>query len=220
MTLKKFNHTCLIKNLGYKVCKWKIQFLNFCLEKKVLKFGKFQLKSGKYSPYFFNSGFFNTGEDLQKLGYFYAKTIIESKLNYETIFGVAYKGIPIVISTTIALKKHFNINVPYCFNRKELKKHGERGNFIGNSLSKNIILLDDVITSGISISDTIKFIYSHTKSKISGIVVALDRTKKKNNTKKDILKNIEKKYNLKIYSIINIMDIIHYFKKQNTYIIT
>lgn len=103
------------------MCKWKIKFLDFCLKKKVLKFGNFKLKSEKYSSYFFNSGLFNTGNDLQKLGYFYAKTIIKSKLNYKSIFGVAYKGIPILISTSIALSRYFNINIPYCFNRKELK---------------------------------------------------------------------------------------------------
>ncbi|AAO27209.1 orotate phosphoribosyltransferase [Buchnera aphidicola str. Bp (Baizongia pistaciae)] len=195
------------------MCKWKIQFLDFCLEKKVLKFGKFQLKSGKCSPYYFNSGLFNTGNDLQKLGYFYAKTIIESNLDYKAIFGVAYKGIPIVISTAIALRKYFNINIPYCFNRKELKKHGEKGNFIGQKLTGKIILLDDVMTSGFSINDTINFIHSHANTKISGIIIALDRTRNINN-KKNIQKNIEKKYNLKIFSIISILDIINYFKKK------
>lgn len=191
--------------------KWKKKFIQFCLDKKVLNFGKFRLKSGKYSSYFFNSGLFNTGSDLKRLGYFYAKTIIDSNLKYSTLFGVAYKGIPITISTTIALKQNFNLNIPYCFNRKELKTHGETGNYIGNNLIGNILLLDDVITSGLSVKNTIEFIYKNFKTKISGVIVALNRT---DNFKSNILINIEKKYNLKIIPIIDIIDIINYLKEK------
>ncbi|XBC38159.1 MAG: orotate phosphoribosyltransferase [Buchnera aphidicola (Floraphis choui)] len=194
---------------------WNLEFIKFCFEKKILQFGNFKLKSGKKSSFFFNSSLFNTGNDLEKLGYFYAKAIIENKINYDLLFGVAYKGIPIVISTAIALKKHFNVNVSYCFNRKEIKNHGEQGRFIGKDLKKNILILDDVITSGLSIRNTVEIIKLCHKKRIynnliSGIVVALDRRK---NTNLNLnLNNTKNKYDLKIISIININDIINYIK--------
>ncbi|XBC43294.1 MAG: orotate phosphoribosyltransferase [Buchnera aphidicola (Meitanaphis flavogallis)] len=189
---------------------WNQKFIQFCFEKKILQFGKFKLKSGKESSFFFNFSLFNTGFDLEKLGFFYAKTIVQNNINYNLLFGIAYKGIPIAISTTIALKKYFNINVKYCFNRKEIKNHGEKGMFVGNYLTKNILILDDVITSGSSIQNTIKIIesYDNGKNLISNIVVALDRRMHKNID----LTKIEHKYNFKITSIINIKDIINYIK--------
>ncbi|XBC40729.1 MAG: orotate phosphoribosyltransferase [Buchnera aphidicola (Nurudea yanoniella)] len=193
---------------------WKQEFIQFCFTRKILKFGKFKLKSGETSSFFFNFSHFNKGYDLEKLGFFYAKKIIESQINYNALFGIAYKGIPIVITATIALKKYFNINTSYCFNRKEIKNYGEHGNFIGCNLKKkNILILDDVITSGISIKnaiDTIQFNEISNNNLISGILVALDRRKKQNSSSK-ILK---KKHNVKIISIIKIYDIINYIKNK------
>ncbi|XBC44340.1 MAG: orotate phosphoribosyltransferase [Buchnera aphidicola (Schlechtendalia peitan)] len=189
---------------------FKKKFIQFCLKRKILQFGNFTLKSGKKSTFFFNFSLFNTGNDLEKLGFFYAKAIVENNINCNILFGIAYKGIPIVISTTIALKKYFNINIKYCFNRKEEKDHGERGIFVGNNLTKNILVLDDVLTSGLSIHNAINLIESYSRSKnlISNILVALNRTVKNNKN----LIQIEIKHNLKIFSIINVQDIIDYMK--------
>ncbi|XBC38691.1 MAG: orotate phosphoribosyltransferase [Buchnera aphidicola (Melaphis rhois)] len=188
----------------------KRKFVKFCFERKILQFGNFNLKSGEKSSFFFNFSLFNTGSDLDKLGRFYATTIIKNNINYSSLFGIAYKGIPIVISTTIALKKYFNINKKYCFNRKEIKQHGEKGRFIGNKLTKNILIIDDVITSGLSITSTIDTIESNTNlnNLIFSILVALDRRTNKNMS----LTNSIKKYNFKIFSIINMQDIINYIK--------
>ncbi|XBC39207.1 MAG: orotate phosphoribosyltransferase [Buchnera aphidicola (Nurudea shiraii)] len=195
---------------------WKQKFIQFCFERNILKFGKFRLKSGEKSSFFFNFSFFNTGCDLEKLGFFYAKTIIKNNIDCNTLFGIAYKGIPIVISSIIALKKYFNINITYCFSRKETKNYGEHGKFIGCDLSKkNILILDDVITSGTSIQNTIQTIESYTplsNNLISGILVALDRRKNKNLN----LFFLKKQYNLKIISIIKIQDIINYVKNNKT----
>ncbi|XBC45101.1 MAG: orotate phosphoribosyltransferase [Buchnera aphidicola (Schlechtendalia chinensis)] len=191
-------------------------FIQFCLEKKILQFGNFTLKSGKKSTFFFNFSLFNTGRDLEKLGFFYAKKIVEQNINCDMLFGIAYKGIPIVISTVIALQKHFNINAKYCFNRKEIKNHGEKGIFIGNKLKNNFILLDDVITTGSSICDIISLIQSHSSSKniVSNILVALNRKIDKN----EVLNKEKTKQNFKIISIIHIKDIINYIKSKKNLI--
>ncbi|XBC37642.1 MAG: orotate phosphoribosyltransferase [Buchnera aphidicola (Meitanaphis microgallis)] len=189
---------------------WKQKFIQFCFEKKILQFGNFVLKSGQKSSFFFNFSLFNSGNDLEKLGFFYAKTIIKNKTNYDALFGIAYKGIPIVISTVIALNKYFNINVKYCFNRKEIKNHGEQGMFVGKFLEKNMLILDDVITSGSSIQNIANILesYSTDNNLILNVIVALDRRKNKNIN----FKTTKKKHNIKITSIINIQDIIYYIK--------
>ncbi|WP_343189432.1 orotate phosphoribosyltransferase [Buchnera aphidicola] len=186
---------------------FKKKFIKFIIKKKALKFGTFKLKSGKISPYFFNSSVFKKPKDIIKLSEFYTKIIINSKIKFNLLFGFSYKGIPIVISTIITLFKKYNINIPYCFNRKEKKKHGEKGKLIGSSIkNKKIIILDDVLTSGITIQKNIKIFKK--KAKINAIIVAFDRQEKKKNS---IIKKIQKK--IKIITIININDIIKYLKK-------
>ncbi|CAL4324550.1 orotate phosphoribosyltransferase [Buchnera aphidicola] len=193
--------------------KWKKKFIKFMLKKKILTFGNYILKSNRKSPYFFNMSLFSSGKDLYTLGKFYARALINLNLNFDILFGVAYKGIPILISTVIALKKKYNINVRYAFNRKEIKKYGEKGQIVGNKIYGKIIIIDDIITAGTAIENTIKILQKNKKIQISNILLALDR--KEFGKKKSFAKNeIEKKYSCKISSIININDIITYLKKK------
>jgi orotate phosphoribosyltransferase len=188
---------------------WKKEFIDFSFKKKALKFGRFKLKSGRTSPYFFNSGLLSTGKDITKIGLFYAHAIIDSKIKFDVLFGTAYKGIPIVIATAIALKNHYNLNIPYSFNRKEEKTHGEKGDLIGKEINdKKIIILDDVITSGTAIHHSIKII-EEKKAKISSIFVLLDR-KEKGKRNLHTIHHLNNKESYKIISIITIEDLISY----------
>jgi len=193
--------------------KWKKEFIKFLLKKKVFNFGNFILKSGKTSPYFFNSGLLSKGEDIAKIGCFYAQAIINLNIKFDILFGTAYKGIPIVVATSIALKNQYNLDVPYSFNRKEEKKYGEKGSFVGaNIKNKKIIILDDVITSGISINHAAKIIKQE-KAEISSIFVLLDRKEKQENYL-DIIINSQDKKKCKINSIITIDDFISYLLEE------
>jgi orotate phosphoribosyltransferase len=191
---------------------WKKEFIDFSFKKKALQFGKFKLKSGRTSPYFFNSGLLSTGKDIIKIGLFYAHSIIDSKIEFDILFGPAYKGIPIVVATSIALKNHYNLNVPYSFNRKEQKKHGEKGDLIGQIINnKKIIILDDVITSGIAIHSSIEII-EEKGAEISSIFVLLDR-KEKGKRNLHTIDHLNSKISYKIISIITIEDLIAYLRE-------
>lgn len=134
------------------------QFIEFALNKQVLKFGEFTLKSGRTSPYFFNAGLFNTGRDLALLGRFYAEALMDSGIDFDLLFGPAYKGIPIATTTAVALAEHHERDVPYCFNRKEAKTHGEGGSLVGSPLQGRVMLVDDVITAGTAIRESMEII--------------------------------------------------------------
>ena len=192
---------------------WKQEFIKFSLKKKVLQFGDFKLKSGRQSPYFFNSGLFYTGKDISKLGKFYAHAIVESKIQCNVLYGLAYKGSPIVTSTSFSLNQYYNINLPFCFNRKKIKKYGEGGTLIGHEFKKNIIIIDDVITAGTAIKNSMKHIQQKSEIVISAIIVALDRQEIGNKTYSAV-KEIEKDYDCKVISIINMQDLINYLSEK------
>ena len=157
---------------------YKSEFIEFALNRQALKFGEFTLKSGRKSPYFFNAGLFNTGKDLASLGRFYAAALMDANLQYDVIFGPAYKGIPIVSSTVVALSEHYNVDVPYCFNRKEAKDHGEGGNLVGSSIhEQRVMLVDDVITAGTAIRESMRILQDN-QSKLAGVLICLDRQEK------------------------------------------
>ncbi|MEH8097566.1 orotate phosphoribosyltransferase [Gallibacterium anatis] len=191
------------------------QFIEFALSRNVLKFGEFTLKSGRISPYFFNAGLFNTGEDLAKLGEFYAQAIQAQQLKYDVIFGPAYKGIPIATAAATALYHQFAINKPVCFNRKEAKDHGEGGNLIGSPLQGKILLIDDVITAGTAIRESMQLIEAN-QATLAGVMIALDRQEK---GKSDLsaIQEVERDYHCHVSSIITLEHLLTYLQQSEQY---
>ena len=185
-------------------------FVDFTLETGVLKFGEFTLKSGRISPYFFNAGLFNKGSHLSQLGKFYAQAIEASNLKFDVLFGPAYKGIPLATATAIALNDSFNRNVPYSFNRKEVKDHGEGGNIVGHPLEGDILIIDDVITAGTAIREA-QDIISANGANTKGVIVALDR-QEKGNSELSAIQEVEQIFGISVLSIINLSHIIDYLK--------
>ena len=188
---------------------YKSEFIEFALDRQALKFGEFTLKSGRKSPYFFNAGLFNTGKDLALLGRFYAAALMDANLKYDVIFGPAYKGIPIVSSTVVALSEHHNVDVPYCFNRKEAKDHGEGGNLVGSSIyQQRVMLVDDVITAGTAIRESMRILEDN-QSKLAGVLICLDR-QEKGRGELSAIQEIKQTYSCDVISIITLDDLIQY----------
>jgi orotate phosphoribosyltransferase len=193
---------------------YQIEFIEFALEKQVLKFGQFTLKSGRVSPYFFNAGLFNTGRDLARLGRFYAAALEDAAIEYDVLFGPAYKGIPIATTTAVALADHYNKDVPYCFNRKERKVHGEGGTLVGSKLNGKIMLVDDVITAGTAIRESMKII-AENGADLSGVLIALDR-QEKGNVELSAIQEVERDFNTKVISIVKLADLISFLENKGT----
>lgn len=187
------------------------EFIEFALQKEVLKFGEFTLKSGRKSPYFFNAGLFNSGRDLARLGRFYAAALIDAGIPFDVLFGPAYKGIPIATTTAVALADQYDVDVPYCFNRKEAKDHGEGGNLVGSPLKGRVMLVDDVITAGTAIRESMEIIQAN-QADLAGVLVAIDRQEKgKGNL--SAIQEVERDFHCQIISIINLTDLITYLEK-------
>ena len=185
-------------------------FVDFMLEIGALKFGEFTLKSGRASPYFFNAGQFNQGNHLSQLGQFYAQAIEASGIKFDVLFGPAYKGIPLAAATAIALNDSFNRSVPYSFNRKEVKDHGEGGNIVGHPLEGDILIIDDVITAGTAIREA-KDIIEASGAKTKGVIVALDR-QEKGKGELSAIQEVEQNFGISVLSIINLSHIVDYLK--------
>ncbi len=190
---------------------YKSEFIKFALSRGVLKFGEFTLKSGRKSPYFFNAGLFNTGADLARLGDFYAQAIQANQLDYDVIFGPAYKGIPIGSAVSIALFNRFNLDKPVCFNRKEVKDHGEGGNLIGSPLQNKVLLVDDVITAGTAIREAMDLISAH-NAQLSAVVIALNR-KERGKGELSAIQEVERDYQCQVLSIIDLDDLMQFIKQ-------
>ncbi len=191
-------------------------FIEFCLAKNVLRFGEFTLKSGRLSPYFFNAGAFNSGEDLAILGGFYAAAIEESKIKFDILFGPAYKGIPLVCASAIAMASNFEKNYPYAFNRKEKKDHGEGGDIVGADINnKKILLIDDVITAGTAIRESVAVLQTHHAS-LTGVVIAINRQERGTGAVSAI-QEVEQLYKIPVISIITLDNIIEYLQADKKY---
>jgi orotate phosphoribosyltransferase len=188
------------------------EFIEFALAKQVLRFGEFTLKSGRISPYFFNAGLFNTGADLARLGRFYAAALQDANIDYNLLFGPAYKGIPIATTTAVALANSYNIDMPYCFNRKEAKTHGEGGNLVGSPLEGKVMLVDDVITAGTAIRESMQIIQAH-GAELSGVLIALDR-QEKGQAELSAIQEVERDFNTQVISIVTLANLISYLEEK------
>jgi orotate phosphoribosyltransferase len=193
---------------------YKIEFIEFAIQRKVLRFGEFTLKSGRISPYFFNAGLFNTGGDLAKLGRYYAAALQAAKVNFDVLFGPAYKGIPIATTTAVALANDYNLDVPYCFNRKEAKTHGEGGSLVGSPLAGRIMLVDDVITAGTAIRESMQLIKQHDAS-LAGVLIALDR-QERGQGELSAIQEVERDFNTQVISIVTLADVVAYLSAKET----
>jgi orotate phosphoribosyltransferase len=187
---------------------YKTQFIENGLRSGALKFGEFTLKSGRVSPYFFNAGQFYTGRALAELGRCYAAAIVASGIEYDVLFGPAYKGITLAAATSVALADHHGLDVPYCFNRKEAKTHGEGGNMVGAPLEGRVLIIDDVITAGTAIREVMEIVDSAGAS-AAGVVIGLDR-KEKGKSELSAIQEVEQEFSIPVVGIVDIGDILDY----------
>ena len=186
-------------------------FIEFAIEQNALKFGEFTLKSGRVSPYFFNAGLFNTGEALSRLGHYYAEAIRASGIDFDMLFGPAYKGIPLSVATAIAMARDHNHNIPYCFNRKEVKDHGEGGQLVGAELTGSVLVVDDVITAGTAVRESYQLI-SAAGAQMSGVAILLDR-QERGLGKRSAIEEAEQQFNLKVISVITLANLLDYLQQ-------
>lgn len=187
-------------------------FIELALARGVLKFGEFTLKSGRTSPYFFNAGLFQTGEDLSRLGDFYAAALKDSGIDFDLLFGPAYKGIPLASATSIALYRNYQHNTPYVFNRKEAKDHGEGGSLVGAPLTGRTLVIDDVITAGTAIREVMTILDAHPDASLCGVSVALDR-QERGQGDKSAIQEIQDEYKVPVVAIITLTDLMQYIEQ-------
>ncbi|MET0104095.1 MAG: orotate phosphoribosyltransferase [Sedimenticola sp.] len=185
-------------------------FLDFALDVGVLRFGEFTLKSGRVSPYFFNAGLFNTGAALARLGRFYAQAIVNSGIEFDVLYGPAYKGIPLAAVTAAALYDHHDIDIPYAFNRKEAKAHGEGGSIVGHPLEGRIMIIDDVITAGTAIRESMEIIDSQNATP-AGVVIALDR-QERGKGERSAIQEVEMDYGMPVAAIVRLENLVSYLE--------
>ena len=192
----------------------KKHFIEFAIRCNVLRFGEYVLKSGRRSPYFFNSGLFNSGAKLAELGRHYARSIDASDVSFDMLYGPAYKGIPLVAAVSMALSEHFSRDVPYCFNRKEVKDHGEGGATIGAGLRGEVLIVDDVVSAGTSVRESVDVI-SSCGARPVGLVVALDRQEVGPDARSSI-QAIEQDLGLHVVSIVTLDDLVAFLQADGT----
>ena len=185
-------------------------FFDFVIDCGALRFGEFTLKSGRASPYFFNAGLFNTGARLAQLGRYYAQAIAHAGVPLDVLFGPAYKGIPLAAATAIALATEFNRDIPFAFNRKEVKDHGEGGQLIGAALTGDVLVVDDVISAGLSVGESVDII-RRANARASGVVVALDRQERGQGAQ-SALQEVESRYGLRAFAIAGVTDLLEYLR--------
>ena len=188
-------------------------FIDFAIKSNVLRFGEFTLKSGRTSPYFFNAGLFNTGAMLAKLGRFYAQAINDSNIEFDVLFGPAYKGIPLASVTVVAMADQHNQDTPYAFNRKEAKAHGEGGSIVGSELQGKILIIDDVITAGTAIRESMDIIAAHGATP-AGVIIALDR-QEKGQAEKSAIQEVEEEYKIPVLSIIKLEQLLEFLSSSD-----
>lgn len=184
------------------------EFIRFAVQSGVLRFGEFTLKSGRVSPYFFNAGLFNSGLMLSKLGRFYAQALVNSGVEHDVIFGPAYKGIPLAAATAMALADQHGLDLPWCFNRKEAKDHGEGGTLVGAPLQGRVMIVDDVITAGTAIREVMHII-NEQNAQAAGVLIALDR-QERGNGQLSAIQEVERDFNMPVISIVSLQQLLEY----------
>jgi orotate phosphoribosyltransferase len=184
------------------------QFINFTISNQILKFGEFKTKAGRISPYFFNMGLINNGKDLKELGKFYLELINKNNITFDLLFGPAYKGISIVSATAIAFG---DANIKFAFNRKEVKNHGEGGQIIGHPIQGDVVIIDDVISAGTAIRESINIIKAH-RGNPKAIIVAIDR-QEKGQGHESAIQEVKNDFNIDVFPIINLDDVVDFIKK-------
>ncbi|MGY2269644.1 MULTISPECIES: orotate phosphoribosyltransferase [Pseudomonas] len=186
-------------------------FIRFAIDRGVLRFGEFTLKSGRTSPYFFNAGLFNSGSALAQLGRFYAAAIVESGISFDVLFGPAYKGIPLAAATAVALADHHGQDLPWCFNRKEAKAHGEGGSLVGAPLKGDVLIIDDVITAGTAIREVMQIIASQDGAKAAGVLIALNR-QERGNGELSAIQEVERDFGIPVVSIVSLNQVLQFLE--------
>ncbi|MBK7541815.1 MAG: orotate phosphoribosyltransferase [Candidatus Competibacteraceae bacterium] len=187
-------------------------FLDFAIGRGVLRFGEFTLKSGRISPYFFNAGAFASGAALARLGRYYAAAIAAADLQFDTLFGPAYKGIPLVSAVAIALAEQHGRDLPWCFNRKEAKDHGEGGTLVGAPLQGRVLIVDDVITAGTAIRETMDILNAH-QAIPAGVLIALDR-QERGQGELSAVQEVERAHGIAVTSIVSLNDVVVYLAER------
>ncbi|SDI07141.1 orotate phosphoribosyltransferase [Pseudomonas abietaniphila] len=183
-------------------------FIRFAIDRGVLRFGEFTLKSGRTSPYFFNAGLFNSGSALAQLGKFYAAAVVESSISFDVLFGPAYKGIPLAAATAVALADHHNLDLPWCFNRKEAKAHGEGGSLVGAPLTGDVLIIDDVITAGTAIREVMQIIQAQ-GANAAGVLIALNR-QERGNGELSAIQEVERDFGIPVVSIVSLNQVLEF----------
>lgn len=192
---------------------YKTQFIDNAIDSGALKFGQFRLKSGRVSPHFFNAGEFYRGKALATLGQCYAQAIVDAGIKFDVLFGPAYKGITLAAATSVALAEHHNVDVPYCFNRKEAKSHGEGGTIVGAPLEGRVLIIDDVITAGTAIREVMTMV-EQAGAQAAGVVIGVDR-KERGSSDKSAIQEVEQQFDIPVVSIIDIDDILTYLNTKD-----
>ncbi len=191
---------------------YRSEFIDLCVQLGVLRFGSFTLKSGRESPYFFNAGLFNTGAAISAVGHAYAAALAASDLKFDMLFGPAYKGIPLVTITAAALAQRHGLNVPFAFNRKEAKDHGEGGSMVGSPLRGRVLIIDDVITAGTAIRESIDLIEA-AGAEPAGVLLALDRQERAPGSDFSAVQEVRNEYRIPVISVVNLSDLMHHVSR-------
>lgn len=194
---------------------YKSEFLDLALELEVLRFGEFTLKSGRVSPYFFNAGLFSSGYAAAKLGRYYASAIVDSKVEFDMLFGPAYKGIPLVTLAASALAEHHDVDVPYSYNRKEAKSHGEGGSIVGAPLAGRVLIVDDVITAGTAVREAVQIIVN-AGADVAGLVISLDR-QEVGRDRRSAVQELEQSLKIPVISIVRLEDLVDLLEESKEY---
>ena len=192
---------------------YQTDFIDLCVRLGVLRFGSFTLKSGRESPYFFNAGLFNTGTAIGAVGRAYAAAVMASDLTFDMLFGPAYKGIPLATITAAALAEHGGRNLPFAFNRKEAKDHGEGGNIVGGPLRGEVLIVDDVITAGTAIRESIDIIRA-AGARPAGVLLALDRQERAPQSRLSAVQEVRNQYGIPVIAVVNLADLMHHISLQ------